>query len=135
MPSMTPVLELHALFPLRVDTPLKNSGSQLEWKLSRVPFTLQSHSLTRVEKNRHDFVITHPLIITFHQAKCCLHHEIQVWRYFKSHAILHCGQGNIHVYCILRGRIKGTASAVFVIQHRKAVPLFLAIPFMYLRIQ
>ena len=33
---------------------------------------------------------------------------------------------------ILCGRIKGTASAVFVIQHRKAVPLFLAIPFMHL---
>ena len=39
------------------------------------------------------------------------------------------------LYFILRGHIKGTASAVFVIQHRKAVPLFLAIPFMHLRIQ
>ena len=40
----------------------------------------------------------------------------------------------ITTYCILRGRIKGSANAVFVIQHRKAVPLFLAIPFVYLRI-
>ena len=39
------------------------------------------------------------------------------------------------LYCILHGCIKGTASAVFVIQHRKAVPLFLVIPFMHLRIQ
>ena len=38
-------------------------------------------------------------------------------------------------YCILHGRIKGTASAVSVIQHQKAVPLYLVIPFVYLRIQ
>ena len=44
-----------------------------------------------------------------------------------SMAILRC------FYCILRGRT--TASAVFVIQHRKVVPLFLAIPFMHLCIQ
>ena len=37
----------------------------------------------------------------------------------------------MYPYCILRGRIKGTASAIFVIQHRKTVPVFLAIPFMH----
>ena len=40
-----------------------------------------------------------------------------------------------HCILILCGRIKGTASTVFVIQHRKALPLMLAIPFMHLRIQ
>ena len=46
------------------------------------------------------------------------------------------GKSIMNVLLYLRGRIKGTASAVFVIQHRKAVPLFLVIlPFMHLRIQ
>ena len=46
----------------------------------------------------------------------------------KTHAL-----NRLIVFCV--GASKAPPALYFVIQHRKAVPLFLAIPFMHLRIQ
>ena len=58
---------------------------------------------------------------------CSLIHTAAVLSYCKKTEVI-----DMCTYCILRGHIKGTTSAVFVIQHQKVVSLMFAIPFMTL---
>ena len=51
-------------------------------------------------------------------------HSKKVWHMMHSSVIVG------HCIPVLHGCIKGTASTVFVIQHRKTLPLMIAIPFM-----